>query len=148
MNNSTVTSNTNSGGFGGGIWSTTDWAFGSRSGKFRRAAPEIRLASLTLNNSQVISNVATFGGGIGSQDANLQANNSSLSYNTAGTGGGLVSFAAAVSVTASFQNCTVDHNAANLGSGGGGLTSAVRQRRDRQPHRLGDHGKQQCGHGH
>lgn len=83
-------------------------------------------ATLIVNNSAIVGNLANYGGGILSSYGNLTLNNSTVFGNvaaaSAGLGGGIYNFQGALTV----RNCTIFGNSANNGpaTGGGLYTTA------------------------
>jgi hypothetical protein len=93
LNNLTIGHGNAVGGVGGGIWN---------------------LGTLTVNNCSVISNSASFGGGVFTENGALTMNNCTLAYNSAGPGGGILSDNSLLTL----NNCTI---VGNSGGAGGGI---------------------------
>ena len=90
-------------------------------GQLRRRHLMPSSATVSVTNSTLSGNSASFGGGIYASSATVAVTNSTLSGNSAISGGGIYARSATVSVT----NSTLSGNSANYG---GGIYAPARRR--------------------
>ncbi len=113
-------------GFGGGISNGLGEIAGPRAGVAKKAGVEgiFPEGTLTLSHSQVLSNTANMGGGVGQFASTMVATDTTFSYNQADTGGGMFSIASGRSVTTTLDGCTFsDNSTTGDGSGGAGFAN-------------------------